>query len=56
VLHVPGTRIRAVAFESLLDCRQAWSDAYYGSDMPDGWDEQEEQGVDAGIPSYRAAI
>ena len=35
---VIGTRVPSVDFESLLAIRKAWSDTYYGDDMPGGWD------------------
>jgi len=37
-------RTLCVQFESLLDAREAWAEKYYG-ELPEGWDEDEEEGV-----------
>ena len=52
---VIGTRVPSVDFESLLAIRKAWSDAYYGDDMPSGWDQEEEEEDQAGAtPAWQS--
>ena len=50
---VIGSRVPSIKFESLLAIRKAWSDTYYSDDMPDGWDQEEEDAGAAGdMPAW----
>ena len=48
-----GDRTLCVQFESLLNAREAWAEKYYGQ-LPEGWDEDEEEGVSRTVtPVFR---